>query len=119
MQIRRLLAIGCFIALVLLSIDLERVVRPFADRDALREELHVAADGPWWPDYPRFLEQVRRGTHEGDVIAIDFPRDQYEYGYYRASYLLAGREVVPLSEVKRANVIAIMDATHRGRLVRR
>jgi hypothetical protein len=52
------------------------------------------------PLYPRFLEGVRAHTKPGDTIAIIVPRmswdNGYMYAYYRASYFLAGREVLPL-----------------------
>jgi hypothetical protein len=54
----------------------------------------------YWPDYPRFLEGVREHTKAGDTIAVIVPGmswdDGYSYAYYRASYFLTGREVLPL-----------------------
>jgi len=53
-----------------------------------------------WPDYPRFLEGVREHTQPGDTIAVIVPAMRWEAGYsyafYRASYFLTGREVLPL-----------------------
>lgn len=53
-----------------------------------------------WPDYPRFLEGVRAHTKPDDTIAIIVPamgwETGYSYGYYRASYFLTGREVLPV-----------------------
>lgn len=51
-------------------------------------------------DYPQFLEEVARRTAPGDTIAILVPVRDWEheqaYAYYRASYFLAGRQVIPL-----------------------
>lgn len=131
-SLRRTLATACFAALALLSLDPVRVVRPLMQRDALRRELTQSPDGPWWPDYPRFLAEVRARTHDGDSIALVFPRTSwyggYSYAYFRASYLLASREVLPViaesdrplpQNVQRAQWLAVIDAQHRGRLVRR
>ncbi|MEA2328320.1 MAG: hypothetical protein QOE68_3279 [Thermoanaerobaculia bacterium] len=53
-----------------------------------------------WPDYPRFLQGVREHTQPGDTIAVIVPSMSwdggYSYAYYRASYFLTGREVLPL-----------------------
>jgi hypothetical protein len=52
------------------------------------------------PEYPKFLADVMPRTKAGDRIAIFVPMRKwdagYAYAYYRASYLLAGREVLPL-----------------------
>lgn len=52
------------------------------------------------PQYPRFLEQVRSTTPRGAEIAILVPMsgwdEGYSYAYYRASYFLAGRRVLPV-----------------------
>jgi hypothetical protein len=51
-------------------------------------------------DYPQFLEEVARRTAPGDTIAILVPMKSWSrgqsYAYYRASYFLAGRKVIPL-----------------------
>jgi hypothetical protein len=53
-----------------------------------------------WPDYPLFLQGVREHTRPGDTIAVIAPAmtwdGGYSYAYYRASYFLTGREVLPL-----------------------
>jgi hypothetical protein len=53
-----------------------------------------------WPDYPVFLQGVREHTKPGDTIAIIVPamgwETGYSYAYYRASYFLTGREVLPI-----------------------
>jgi hypothetical protein len=55
-----------------------------------------------WPQYPQFLAGVRAHTQPGDSIAIVVPTLEwdsgYSYAYYRASYLLTGREVLPLAD---------------------
>ena len=53
-----------------------------------------------WPDYPRFLEGVRAhtqaGRHDRHHRSGDGVGGGYSYAYYRASYFLTGREVLPL-----------------------
>jgi len=121
MEIRCVLAIGCFAAFVILSIDPERIIRLFFDRDALRAEAIASPDGPMGPEYPAFLEAVRQRTSNGDVIVLDFPRERYWWGFYRASYFLAGRDVLPptAENLQRAKYIAVFDRQKHGRLVRR
>ncbi len=62
------------------------------------------------PGSRRFLLDVRARTRPGEVIAIagPFPESYagYEYLYSRSFYPLAGRVVVPISEVAKADVIA-------------
>ena len=52
------------------------------------------------PDYPAFLAEVAHRTEPGQSIAIVVPMRHwnggYSYAYYRASYFLAGRRVVPI-----------------------
>ena len=72
---------------------------PFSDRSALAEAMRRYPDQRW-PEYPRFLEGVAARTSAGDSIALLFPIMNWNGGYsdafYRASYFLAGREVLPL-----------------------
>lgn len=53
-----------------------------------------------WGDYPEFLAAIRDTTHNGDTIALLVPvrrgSNDYSYAYFRASYLLAGREILPV-----------------------
>jgi len=53
-----------------------------------------------WGDYPEFLAATRSATHDGDTIALLVPArrgsNDYSYAYFRASYFLAGREVLPV-----------------------
>lgn len=68
-----------------------------SDREQLSRTLAEAPDRPGYAD---FLREVRRLTPEGSRIAILVPMRQwnrgYSYAYYRASYFLTGREVVPV-----------------------
>jgi hypothetical protein len=52
------------------------------------------------PGFRRLLLEVDRSTPRGARIAIALPYRQWEggygYGYYRASFLLPGKQVVPL-----------------------
>jgi hypothetical protein len=57
---------------------------------------------PWrkLPGFRQFLLDVRAATREGEAIALWIEpmswMGGYEYGYVRAGYLLAGRDVIPL-----------------------
>lgn len=98
---RRWLALVAFVAIVALSIDPMLFRFAFFRRPQMQRALAVFPDrGIWWPDYPRFLDAVRERTHRGDSIAIVVPamrwEEGYDYAYYRASYFLAGREVLPI-----------------------
>ena len=100
MLVRRIAAAGALVALVLLQFDYELVSFPFSDRKRLHQMFTLGPDRGW-SDYPQFLEGVRARTNPGDRIAIVFPvmkweERGYEYAYYRASYFLSGREVLPL-----------------------
>lgn len=72
---------------------------PFIDRKPIAEMFTRYPDREW-EQYPRFLEGVRERTRGGDSIALIVPKmkwdDGYSYAYYRASYFLAGRTVLPL-----------------------
>lgn len=69
------------------------------DRSILTRIYSIDADRGT-PEYPRFMEQVAKRTAPGDSIAIFVPMrrwdDGYAYAYYRASFILAGRRVLPL-----------------------
>jgi hypothetical protein len=101
MRPRAVLSIACFTGLVIASVRLPPLMLPFIDRTPIQRSMSVFPDrGGWWPDYPRFLAEVHAQTKRGDSIAILVPTMQwsrgYSYAYYRASYFLAGREVLPL-----------------------
>lgn len=72
---------------------------PFEGRAMLARGFAGYADR-LWPQYPRFLDGVRAHTSPGDRVAIVVPAMQwdrgYSYAYYRASYFLPGRIVLPL-----------------------
>ena len=52
------------------------------------------------PEYPLFLRAVAERTKPGERIAIFVPMRHwnggYAYAYYRASYFLAGRRIIPV-----------------------
>lgn len=54
-------------------------------------------------DYPLFLQDVARHTAQDDTIALLVPMKNWSsgqsYAYYRASYFLAGRRVIPLVDL--------------------
>lgn len=95
----RLLALACLFAIVALRIEPQFLRLPFIDRKPISAALTRHPD---WrsQQFPRFLEEVRARTRKGDVIAVVVPTmkwdEGYSYAYYRASYFLAGRQVLPL-----------------------
>jgi hypothetical protein len=97
---RRRFALLLFAALALLAIDPVAVRVAVASRAVMHRFFTIFPDRLWYPDYPAFLEEVRTHTRPGDTIAILVPSMRWEagysYAYYRASYVLAGREVLPL-----------------------
>ena len=94
---RRRLAILCLAAIVISRIQPNYVWRPFFDFAALKSEYVRWAD--WWPQYPLFLDGVRANTKNGDSIVIITPVKSwdpgYAYAFFRGSYFLAGRKVLP------------------------
>ena len=98
---RRRIALVVFVALAIISISTDAIVFKVAFSN--RAEMHrvfTAYPDRGWDEYPRFLADVRAHTQPGDSIAIVVPAmrwdDAYSYAYYRASYFLTGREVLPL-----------------------
>lgn len=71
----------------------------FTDRSAAAAELAAGPDRAF-PGFAAFVREVRERTPEGARIAIVVPMRRwsggYEYAYYRASYILTAREVIPL-----------------------
>lgn len=139
---RRRLALLLFAALALHQLDVPMLTLPFRERAPIARNYAEMADAAWYPDYPRFLEGVRAHTRPGDTIAILVPTPEwdpgYAYAYYRASYFLTGREVLPLmtaedplvvQNFRRAQWVAVWNqrvppgervwSEHRGVLVRR
>ena len=101
---RRRVAIVLFVALAVLSID-SGLFRFALRYKVMRRVMRVYPDRGW-NGYPQFLESVRARTKRGDTIALVVPNagwDRgYAYAYYRASYFLAGREMLPV--IDRDNV---------------
>ena len=99
MSIRRISTVLCLAAIVALCIDTRLLRLLVTDRAPIQRAMTIYPDR-LWPDYPRFLAGVREHTKPGDTIAVVVPAmgwdDGYSYAYYRASYFLTGREVLPL-----------------------
>ena len=117
----RVLAIALFTAIVVLAADPPMLVLA-VDRRAERVEALARRADPD-PELAAFLAEVRARTRRGDSIALVLPdRDweRYSRGYFRASYLLAGREVLPMidergnpsREIARARYVAAWRAPH-------
>jgi len=100
MAVRRVLALALLAALVVVRVEPRLLRVPF--QRAYFAHFYAAFADRLWPQYPRFLEGVRAHTREGDSIAVVVPTldwdGGYSYAYYRASYFLTGREVLPLSD---------------------
>lgn len=111
MRFRKILGGLLFAAIVAGGIDPRRVRFLFVDRTALGAQLTLAPDAQA-PTYPRFLEEIARRTKPGDSIAILVPMRHwtggYAYAFYRATYFLPGRNVIPLIDLE--------DAMHPERL---
>src|SRR5256885_11697693 len=105
---RRRLALLLFAALALLAIDPVVMRVALTPRAVMHRFFTIFPDRLWYPDYPAFLEEVRAHTRPGDTIAILVPSMRWEagysYAYYRASYVLAGREVLPLVQPDNSTV---------------
>jgi hypothetical protein len=99
LNLRRALTVICLAAIVVFGVAARLFNLPFIDRRPSAVAMATFPDRAW-PDYPRFLEGVREHTNAGDTIAIIVPGMSwdggYSYAYYRASYFLTGREVLPL-----------------------
>jgi len=99
MTARRALAALALAAVAATRIDPAYFQAFFADREA-RARVLVPYIDTRWPRYARFIDAVRAHTAPGDSIAIvtppSEPREVYPHAYYRASYYLAGREVLPV-----------------------
>jgi hypothetical protein len=126
---RRTLMIAALAAIVLSCIDVNLLRVLLYDRAALAPRFERYADRQWL-QYAQFLRGVRAHTRAGERVAVIVPTldwdNGYSYAYYRASYFLAGREVVPLADemkrvhpenLQRADVVAAWRAplptTHR------
>jgi hypothetical protein len=62
-----------------------------------------------WPSYHAFIDGVRARTSPGDTVALvtpaSEPREVYPLAFYRASYLLSGREVLPAIDPRSGEAI--------------
>ena len=108
MTVRRALLVLALAFLVVMCIEPRLLQMPFVDRAPYARALAGFPDRQW-PRYPRFLDGVRAHTSPGDTIAVVVPAmgwdDGYSYAYYRASYLLPGREVLPLVDPKNGRLL--------------
>jgi len=96
---RRVLAAFLFACVLFSALPLALMRLPFSDWEPLRLQLEQLPDR-FAPDYPRFLEDVRRLTPPGAPIAIvariPDPNYRFTYPYFRAKYLMPDREILPL-----------------------
>jgi hypothetical protein len=94
------LAIVLFVALAILSLDPIILRAAFGNHAKLSRLFTALPDRAWYPEFPAFLEEVRARTNPGDTIGVIVPAMEwgsgYSYAYYRSSYFLTGREVLPL-----------------------
>ncbi|HEV7922576.1 MAG TPA: hypothetical protein VGR02_17470 [Thermoanaerobaculia bacterium] len=127
MSPRRIAAAAVFAILVVLSVEKTLLRLPFIDRTPLRISMETSPDRSWYPAYPRFLAEVRRRTPPGARIALVVPMPTwetgYDYAFFRASYFLAGREVLPIltrdgkpfgDNVRNAQYLAAWGVNARG-----
>ncbi|MBV8543430.1 MAG: hypothetical protein JO093_18255 [Acidobacteria bacterium] len=107
MTLRQTFSLLCLAAIVVLGVASRLLELPFIDR---AQSVRAMARYPdrAWPDFPLFLQGVREHTKPGDTIAVIVPAMNwdggYSYAYYRASYFLTGREVLPLVTADNARV---------------
>ena len=116
----RVLSLTLFCAIVVLAVDPPLLLLAFEDRAARAEVLARRADPS--PELAAFLADVRAHTKRGHSIALLLPvRDRHEYErlWFRASYLLAGRSVLPMSRenVQRADYVAAWHVRFDGEVV--
>jgi hypothetical protein len=120
----RIAAIVLFVAITVLSIDFRMIAEVIAACDVLRANLNKRADRV--AGFVPFLEGVRARTRNGDSIALIVSAPNvglYRYGFFRASYILAGRSVVPMVDergafrtaaVRQARYLAIFRLQYAG-----
>ena len=96
---RRILAAALLIALLALRVEVRLWKFPFGDRAVLAAYFRDQSDHHW-AMYARFLREVHDRTPPKARVAFIVPTmswdDGYSYAYYRASYFMVGREVLPL-----------------------
>ena len=99
LQFRRVIAAAALIALLAFRIEVQLWNFLFVDRKAVGPYFANQADHTW-SEYVRFVEGVGEHTPAGAKIAFVVPTmtwdSGYSYAYYRASYFLPQREVLPL-----------------------
>src|SRR5258705_9529584 len=99
MIVRRILAACALVTLVAFHEEFVKLPATFFQWSNLSRTVAARPSGNW-PEYSLFLEGVRQNTRPGDKIVIATlgmrNPETYVYAYYRANYLLAGREVLPL-----------------------
>ena len=99
-DVRRFASVAIALAIFGTRIDRQMVQLPFVNLAPIRA-MFTARPDRLWPQFPRFVDGVRARTSNGDSIALLVPTLDwdagYSYAYYRASYLLAGRKVLPLA----------------------
>jgi hypothetical protein len=101
-----------FAAVALAAVVATRVepayLEMIVDREAHAKSFVAIVDARW-PRYAQFMSEVRARTSPGDTVAIVIadsePREAYPLAYYRASYLLAGREVLPVIDPQAGTAI--------------
>lgn len=112
----RIVAAILFGAIVVGGFDAAYLRLFFADRKILGSHFTSLPD-QHTPSYPRFLREVAARTEPGSSIAILVPmrhwNEGYAYAFYRASYFLAGRSVIPVvSPDDRAHLRRAADADY-------
>jgi hypothetical protein len=99
LTLHRALTVLSLAAIVVSGVESRMLLLPFIDRGPSERAMERYTDRAW-PDYPLFLQGVREHTRPGDTIAVIVPimrwETGYSYAFYRASYFLTGREVLPL-----------------------
>ncbi len=99
MTVRRALTALCFTAILAFAVEPRLLQMPFTDRGPLVRMYDGYYDRQW-PTYRAFLAGVRAHTKPGDTVTVIVPAmgwdDGYSYAYYRASYYLTGRVVLPV-----------------------
>ena len=93
----RIASIALFCAIAVLAVDPPLVLLAFEDRAAREATLARRADPS--PELAAFLTSVRARTKKGESVVLLLPArdwERYSRGYFRASYLLAGRTVLPV-----------------------
>ena len=105
---RRALAALALVAVVATRVEPD-YLGMLVDREAHAKSFVPIIDARW-PQYARFMAEVRTRTAPGDTIAVVIsdaePREAYPLAYYRASYFLAGREVLPVIDPRSGAAIA-------------